>query len=235
MTTKLADNTCLVLEYDASGLDASSESNVWKRFHGKVIKEYENSALIDVSESPELSKLQLHVTQTEKIVVRKCSIQGFKFENDPTPTASLTRFNSRRVSDKGHQKQRSTAAKKRMVIANKLPDYFGQGYSLPQAARALGVTTEYVEKCVAEAGMNFPRLKKCRLLPHDGETRYFDTAKEAVHVCGGNVHTLRNQHRIEVGAGLLETGDWVKWNDEVREHQKNADLFPEDRAVGAPR
>ncbi|WP_262315391.1 hypothetical protein [Lacticaseibacillus parakribbianus] len=203
MKALVPGETCHVIKYHAA-FPAVGVVEPWYDFHGVVVKVNENSAIIDVSKSPELTKRRIHATGTGRINV---SVKHIAEKMIPG-----TRGNS----------AVENARAQRMAVGKQVLECYRAGLTRSQTSKKLGRTVNYIIRCETDLGIACPQEMSARALKPDGTIQYFANRYQPMLKLGMQKEKLTTNQRLEIGGTTYETGHWVIFEGVARIKQEAA-------------
>lgn len=178
----------------------------WAGFTGLIRKNYENSVLLDVSHSNELTRQQIKATHTGLIVVGKKHLDGKVKEGDPIYTESFLPRNKKKAA-KGKKEARK---EKHRRIGDQLQLLANRGYTMKQAAEKLGISASLL--AAARRGRDIDTRPHFHLqwLKPDGTIEYIakiDTARKR-HIVK---YAFKGEEQNDYG--IFRSGNWFEAED----------------------
>lgn len=178
----------------------------WAGFSGVIRKNYENSVLLDVSHSSELTRQQIKATHTGLIVVGKKHIDGKVKDGDPIYAESFLPRNKNKVIQ-GKNKARKEKYRR---LGDQLRALANRGYTMAQASHELGISASLL--AAARRGRDIDTRPHFHLqwLKPDGSIEYID-----------KIDTARKRHIIKYAFqgeeknewGIFRSGNWFEAED----------------------
>lgn len=124
---------------------------MWRDFKAELIKRYENSAMVDISESKSFSKIEKQefnnrIVVSKKAIVEKRAVAGV--DNRDMPSVALI------SSIKAVNKRGETNRKKYAV---KVAEAASKSKTLTEVAKRIGKSTTFVKRVASEFEIKLPR------------------------------------------------------------------------------
>ncbi|WP_179395028.1 hypothetical protein [Lacticaseibacillus absianus] len=208
---------CLVTKYVAS----FDEYGVWTNFHAVVIKVNEHSAVLDVSDSPELTRKQKRATITGRINVSKRHIDGRFIGHRPnTVVNAYGGMQAKGRGSNGRSWTVATAKEDREALAKRVLGLYKKGFTRSQAGKLLNRRPETIARAERETGIVPPQRMAARVMKLDGEVKYYTRRAQAAQEYGLPAKKLHDRGTHEVPGAILEAGSWVIFDGEVHEYRE---------------
>lgn len=175
-------------------------------FSGVIRKNYENTVLLDVSHSKELTRQQIKATQTGLIIVGKKHLDGKVKAGDPIYAESFLPRNKKKAA-KGKKEARKEKYRR---LGDQLRALANRGYTMAQASHELGISASLL--AAARRGRDIDTRPHFHLqwLKPDGSIEYID-----------KIDTARKRHIVKYAFkdeehnewGIFRAGNWFEAQD----------------------
>lgn len=124
---------------------------VWRDFKAELIKRYENSAMVDISESESFSKIEKQefngrIVVSKKAIVDKCAVSGV---DDSDILKTSVNNGLKKIS----KKRKEARAK----YARGIAEAASQCDTLIDVAKRIGKSTTFVKRVASEFEIKLPR------------------------------------------------------------------------------
>ena len=124
---------------------------VWRDFKAELLKRYENSAMLDISESEAFSKIEKQafnnlIVVSKKAIVEKRAVAGV--DNRDMPSVAL-------ISSIKAVNKRGEANRKKYAV--QVSEAASKSKTLTEVAKRIGKSTTFVRRVASEFEIELPR------------------------------------------------------------------------------
>lgn len=197
--------TVLVYEYVAGFDELQPYEKIWKNFHGVYVRNREHVIIVDVRNSPELTRRQ-KTACAGSIAVNKKLVDAKGFKSEPVKAEPFVRRDPEKVA-KAKQAARDEKYKR---IGDQLRALANRGYTMAQAAHELDISASLL--AAARRGRDIDTRPHFHLqwLKPDGSIEYID-----------KIDTARKRHIVKYAFqgeeqnewGIFHSGNWFEAED----------------------